>query len=76
MLESSVKERKPKGFHRRDLGLNLLCFKNDILQRTKLNILEKAQLFTEFRVLNALNKKSSAQRRYIDFGNRKKENLT
>ena len=72
MLESSVKEGKPKGFHRRDLGLNPNCLKNDMLQRTKLNSLEKAQLFAESRVLNALNKNICGQRRYIDTGKRKK----
>ena len=43
-----------------------------MLQRTKLNSLEKAQLFAESRVLNALNKNICGQRRYIDTGKRKK----
>ena len=62
MLELSVKEQKPKGFHRRDLGLNPLCFSNDNLQRRKLNNLEKTQLFAETRVISVLNKRNLAQR--------------
>ena len=37
-----------------------------------MNSLEKAQLFAESRVLNALNKNICGQRRYIDTGKRKK----
>ena len=72
MLKRSV--NCPKGFHRRALALNSIFLDKEGVG-TKLNQLEKTQLYAEVCVLNALTKNNSSRYRHAMETEREKGKL-